>query len=87
MVYNLDQFKDLIQKAKLEKSISKLEQIHMRILEALQYTQDFKKGNRRFETYHLNDDLHTLEDLNCLCFQTLAIIEKNRSFRLKKSKK
>ena len=34
--------------------------------------QDFKKENKRAETYHLNKEMHKLEDLNIQVFETFS---------------
>lgn len=85
-MYRIDEFEGLIKKAKIQRNIPKLEEIHYAILEALQYMQDFKKDNCRVETYHLNDEIHKLEDLNIKIFETYGQIQQNAHFRLQNIK-
>ncbi len=56
-MYKIDEFEGLIKKAKIQRNIPLLEQVRNAILEALQYVQDFKKENKRVETYHLNNEI------------------------------
>ncbi len=81
-MYKIDEFEGLIKKAKIQRDIPLLEEIHTAILEALQYMHVFKKENKTIETYHLNDEIRMLEELNCRIFETFSQIQQNAHFRL-----
>ena len=86
-LYEIEKFEGMIRKAKMHHDLQQLEQIHTAILETLRYLQDFKQHNKRAETHPLNDDIHRLQDLNCLIFQIFAELQESLHFKLRDKNK
>lgn len=74
-MYELSDFKGLIEKAKMNRDINLLQEIHYTLLEWLQRLQQSHERNIKFRNYRLKSEIEELEDLNAYIFSVFAYLE------------
>ncbi|MFX0024677.1 MAG: hypothetical protein ACFE9S_20385 [Candidatus Hermodarchaeota archaeon] len=74
-MYELSDFKALVEKAKMNRDIKLLEEIHYSLLEWLQHLQQSHERNIRFRNYRLKSEIEELQELNLYIFSVHAYLE------------
>ncbi len=73
-MYEPSDFRRLIEKAKLNRDINLLEQVHINLLEWLGHLQQSHERNKKFRNYRLKSEIEKLEDLNTYIFTVHAYL-------------
>lgn len=74
-MYEIADFEQLIEKAKIQRNISLLEEVHIAVLEYLMYLQERHERNIRNKNYSLKNEIERFEDLNMRIFGIYAILD------------
>ena len=74
-MYEITDFKELIEKAKIQRNIPLLEEIHITLLEYLTHLQEQHRRNIRHRNYSLKTEIEQFEDLNLHIFGIYATLD------------